>query len=76
MYTADRQLTDQGKERKQQLLDCARTLFTERGYGATRVADICEAAVLPHQGNAVCRTRPLDASALATGPSRRNRHHG
>jgi AcrR family transcriptional regulator len=44
MYTADRQLTDQGKERKQQLLDCARTLFTERGYGATRVADICEAA--------------------------------
>jgi hypothetical protein len=24
MYTADRQLTDQGKERKQQLLDCAR----------------------------------------------------
>jgi AcrR family transcriptional regulator len=44
MYTADRQLTDQGRERKQQLLDCAQTLFTERGYGATRVVDICDAA--------------------------------
>ena len=39
-----RRLTDQGKERKQQLLDAAATLFASRGYGPTRIADICEAA--------------------------------
>jgi len=39
-----RQLTDQGRERKQQLLDAAERLFTERGYANTRIADICEAA--------------------------------
>ena len=44
MYTSDRQLTVQGKERKRQLLECARELFTERGYGSTRVIDICDAA--------------------------------
>lgn len=33
-----------GKERKQQLLDAAATLFASRGYGPTRIADICEAA--------------------------------
>lgn len=40
----DRRLTDQGRERKQQLLDTAAALFSERGYAATRVADICDAA--------------------------------
>lgn len=31
-------------ERKQQLLDAAATLFSSRGYGPTRIADICAAA--------------------------------
>jgi AcrR family transcriptional regulator len=44
MSVAARRLTDQGRERKQQLLDCAATLFAERGYASTRVIDICEAA--------------------------------
>ncbi len=39
-----RQLTEQGRERKQQLLDVAAELFAERGYGPTRIADICDAA--------------------------------
>lgn len=39
-----RRLTDQGRERKQQLLDHAAVLFSERGYARTRVVDICEAA--------------------------------
>ena len=39
-----RRLTDQGRERKQQLLDHAAELFSERGYADTRVVDICEAA--------------------------------
>jgi AcrR family transcriptional regulator len=39
-----RRLTDQGKERKQQLLDEAARLFSERGYASTRVVDICDAA--------------------------------
>jgi AcrR family transcriptional regulator len=42
--TADRHHTIQGQERKQQLLDCAATLFAERGYADTRVADIMRAA--------------------------------
>jgi AcrR family transcriptional regulator len=42
--TGPRRLTDQGKERKQQLLDEAGLLFSERGYANTRVVDICEAA--------------------------------
>jgi AcrR family transcriptional regulator len=41
---AERQLTEQGKERKQQLLDAAAALFAERGYATTRIADICTAA--------------------------------
>lgn len=41
---ADRHLTAQGKERKQQLLDCAAELFAERGYAETRVIDIVRAA--------------------------------
>lgn len=41
---ATRQLTGQGLERKQQLLDRSAVLFAERGYDRTRVADICEAA--------------------------------
>ena len=40
----DRQLTAQGRERKQQLVDCAATLFAERGYAETRIKDIVEAA--------------------------------
>lgn len=40
----DRQLTAQGAERKQQLLDAAARLFADQGYAATRVADIVEAA--------------------------------
>jgi AcrR family transcriptional regulator len=39
-----RRLTDQGRERKQQLLDEAADLFSRRGYADTRVVDICEAA--------------------------------
>src|SRR5687768_5986914 len=41
---AERQLTPQGLERKQQLLDCAAQLFAERGYAETRVIDIVKAA--------------------------------
>jgi AcrR family transcriptional regulator len=40
----DRQLTTQGAERKQQLLDAAARLFAEQGYASTRVVDIVEAA--------------------------------
>jgi AcrR family transcriptional regulator len=40
----DRKLTDQGRERRQQLLDAAATLFAERGYANTRIIDICNAA--------------------------------
>ncbi|HSP02842.1 MAG TPA: helix-turn-helix domain-containing protein, partial [Acidimicrobiales bacterium] len=40
----DRQLTSQGRERKQQLVDCAAQLFTERGFAETRIKDIVEAA--------------------------------
>ena len=39
-----RRLTAQGAERKQQLLDCAATLFAERGFADTRVIDIVAAA--------------------------------
>ncbi len=41
---ADRRLTAQGLERKQQLLDHAADLFAERGYTETRVIDIVRAA--------------------------------
>jgi AcrR family transcriptional regulator len=41
---ADRRLTAQGLERKQQLLDRAAELFAERGYAETRVIDIVHAA--------------------------------
>ena len=44
MSNTERQLTDQGRERKQQILDAAAVLFAERGYGQTRIADICVAA--------------------------------
>ena len=40
----ERRLTDQGRERKQQLLDAAADLFADRGYGPTRVVDICQRA--------------------------------
>jgi AcrR family transcriptional regulator len=39
-----RQLTDQGRERRQQLLDAAEELFTRDGYNSTRIADICRSA--------------------------------
>ncbi len=40
----ERQHTEHGLERKQQLLDAAAELFADRGYSATRIADICTAA--------------------------------
>jgi TetR/AcrR family transcriptional regulator, cholesterol catabolism regulator len=40
----ERQLTEQGRERKRQLVDAAMTLFAERGYAATRIRDICDRA--------------------------------
>jgi TetR/AcrR family transcriptional repressor of nem operon len=39
-----RQHTEHGRERKQQILDAAAELFAARGYGPTRIIDICEAA--------------------------------
>jgi AcrR family transcriptional regulator len=42
--TEERQHTEHGLERKQQLLDAAGELFAARGYSATRIADICQAA--------------------------------
>lgn len=44
MNAERRELTEQGRERKQQLLDRASDLFAQRGYAATRVMDICDAA--------------------------------
>ncbi|MCU1500973.1 MAG: fadR 3 [Ilumatobacteraceae bacterium] len=41
---ADRHHTDQGNERKQQLLRAAEDLFAAHGYARTRIADICAAA--------------------------------
>jgi AcrR family transcriptional regulator len=43
-WSDGRRLTEQGRERKQQLLDHAADLFSRRGYADTRVVDICEAA--------------------------------
>jgi AcrR family transcriptional regulator len=42
--THDRRLTEQGRERKQQLVDAAIALFAERGYSSTRILDICDRA--------------------------------
>jgi AcrR family transcriptional regulator len=42
--TGGRQLTEQGRERKQQIVGSAMVLFAERGYAATRISDICERA--------------------------------
>jgi len=39
-----RRLTTQGAERRRQLLDCAATLFADRGFENTRVVDIVRAA--------------------------------
>lgn len=40
----DRRHTEQGRERKEQLLAAAAALFEARGYSATRISDICAAA--------------------------------
>lgn len=42
--TRDRTHTEHGRERKEQLVEAAMALFAERGYPATRIADICERA--------------------------------
>ena len=42
--TDARQLSAQGLERKQQLVDAAMVLFAEHGYRATRIRDICDRA--------------------------------
>jgi AcrR family transcriptional regulator len=44
MGTEQRKLTAQGQERKDQLLECAARLFSERGYADTRVIDIVHEA--------------------------------
>ena len=44
MEADDRQLTAQGRERKQQLVECAARLFAERGFAETRIKDIVDAA--------------------------------
>jgi AcrR family transcriptional regulator len=41
---ASRELTRQGQERKQAILDAAASLFAERGYAETRIIDIVRAA--------------------------------
>ncbi|MGD9996601.1 MAG: TetR/AcrR family transcriptional regulator [Ilumatobacteraceae bacterium] len=40
----EREHTEQGRERKTQLLDAAAALFSSKGYSSTRIADICAAA--------------------------------
>ena len=44
MADGERRLTNQGVERKQQLLDAAARLFADRGYAETRIVDICREA--------------------------------
>lgn len=44
MNEGRRSHTEQGRERKQQLLDAAAQLFSTKGYADTRIADICTAA--------------------------------
>jgi AcrR family transcriptional regulator len=44
VVTERRPHTEHGLERKEQLLRAAELLFTEKGYGATRISDICAAA--------------------------------
>lgn len=41
---AERQLTEQGRERKRQIVDAAVELFAEHGYAKTRISDICAKA--------------------------------
>ena len=42
--TASRTHTEQGLERKHQLLEAAARLFSTKGYSNTRIADICAEA--------------------------------
>lgn len=44
MSEPDRRLTNQGQERRRQLLDAAAALFSDRGYQETRIVDICKEA--------------------------------
>ncbi len=44
MTGTERVHTEQGRERKQQLLDAAADLFASKGYATTRIADICARA--------------------------------
>ncbi len=44
MHDPDRRLTNQGIERKEQLLTAAARLFADRGYAETRILDICREA--------------------------------
>lgn len=46
MAVTDAVVPDAGSDRRRQLLECALTVFTRRGYAASRVDDICgEAAI-------------------------------
>ena len=76
-----RQHTEQGKERKQQLVEAAMELFAERGYAATRIADICDAAgvakglfywYFPTKHDLFAELVRIDAPAAAPGPGRRH----
>ena len=44
MAEPERRLTNQGLERKEQLLDAAARLFAQHGYAETRIIDICREA--------------------------------
>lgn len=39
-----RRLSEHGAERRQQIVDTAMQLFTDKGYAATRISDICDRA--------------------------------
>ena len=49
---SERRLTEQGRERKEQLVAAAMELFADRGYAATRISDICAEAGVAFGGAA------------------------